>query len=648
MMDKGARPCQTPGGPVDSSLPSPVTPMPESRILPPCPRRRPPFGASPASAGMTRAVALAVWALATPGLQAQEPLVPVPCAQGRISYVFVDNHSIFDVEDLEEGGSMRWAYELANALHVRTRDGFIRDELLFEAGDCFDPILLEESGRILRSYPFLARADVYAVDQLDGTRHVVVDTQDEWTTQVDLGVSFDGGVRLETLEVTEQNFLGRGILLEGFLRQRKERQDLGATLELPRLFGTRFDAALSGGQTRAGSFFSQSLRYPFVGEVGRVAMRQLYQRRDEIFPYAAGAGEEASHLALPLVDERFELAMAARLGEPGNLTVFGLGVTRALMDYPGFPGDVELIRDGDFGEGEPAPPELQALLERQAHPFSTTRLNFMVGQRNLRFLRIRGLDPLAGEQDVELGTDVGLTVGRSVDAFATSGVPAADDLFARARIFAGADPGTSYVFLNAGAQARQIFAGESGRDGWRDILAEADLYGYIRSRRFPRQTFFARISASGGWRMSVPFQLTLGGRSAVRGWHEDDLPGGRRILATLEDRVFLDWPAPDFMDFGLTAFVDVGRVWPGDVPFGTDSGWRTAVGGGLRLGFPPGSRGVARVDVAFPLTRDNTRGPVLRVSLYELLGLTTGFFDPQMQRSRRVTVGPDAFVQERR
>jgi hypothetical protein len=33
------------------------------------------------------------------------------------------------------------------------------------------------------------------------------------------------------------------------------------------------------------------------------------------------------------------------------------------------------------------------------------------------------------------------------------------------------------------------------------------------------------------------------------------------------------------------------------------------------------------------------------VTLLELLGLTTGFLDPEMERSRRVTIGPDSFVQ---
>lgn len=587
---------------------------------------------------------------AAPGA-AQEPSpetqeLRVPCPRGRVGYVFVDNHSIFDAEELDEERSFRWAYELANSLHMKTRAGFIEDELLFEVGDCLDPLILEESARILRTYDFIARADVYAVDQLDGTHHVVVDTQDEWTTQVDLRVRFDGGLRLEGLDVTEKNFLGRGIRLGGFFREDRERRDLGAELGFPRFLGTRTDVTLSGGRTRAGGFFAQSVEYPFVGEVGRVALRQSYEGRDELFSYATDPGREFSHLLLPVEDQSFELAVAGRVGAPGNLTLFGLGVTHTDLAYPMFPETVELVRDGDFGAGEPASPEVASALAGQAVPTRHTRLNFLLGQRNLRFERVRGLDPLAGEQDVRLGTDLGLTIGRTVGGLGDAPASGSDDLFGRIRLYLGAAAGSSYVFANVGAQGRQIFSAAEGEDGWRDVVGEVDVFAYLRTGELPGNTLVARVSADGGWVTSVPFQITLGGRHAVRGWHEDDFPGARRVVASLEDRIFLDWPAPDFMDFGLSVFADVGRVWPGGVPFGTDSGWRTAVGAGLRLGFPAGSRGVLRADLAWPLTQDNTRGPIFRVSLVEILGLASGFFHPQIQRSRRVTLGPDSFVQE--
>ena len=90
----------------------------------------------------------------------------------------------------------------------------------------------------------------------------------------------------------------------------------------------------------------------------------------------------------------------------------------------------------------------------------------------------------------------------------------------------------------------------------------------------------------------------------------------------------------------MTAFVDLGSIWKGGVPFGADSGPLTTAGAGLRIGFPGGTGGVVRIDVAFPLNGpDAFGGPTFRTSA-ELLGLIRGVEDRQLRRSRRPGVGP--------
>jgi hypothetical protein len=571
-----------------------------------------------------------------------------PCLPGRISNIFVDNHSIFDLDQLEASGVLRGVYKLANSLHVKTRESFIRRELLFAVGDCLDPFLLEESERLLRQYIFIARVDVFAVAQPDGTHHVVVDTQDEWTTRVDFGPTFDDGFHVETLELSEENVAGRGAQASVFMRQRKERRELGARLNLPRLFGSRTDLGVSGGRTRAGSFLDQGVAYPFVGEVGRFAVRQSYHRRDELFPYVVSGGGDYSHVLLPFLDERAEVSVAGRLGRPGSLTLLGVGVTTEKLDFGAYPAGLEIARDNDFGNTDPAPAGVDSVIGRQVNGASTTRLNFFVGQRNLRFARVRGLDALRGDQDIRLGTDVGLTLGRGVGFLSGSALPHADDLYGRLRVFVAHDPGTSFVFFRGALEGRQIFSRGRNGDGWRDVLGEVDLFGYVRSRKTPSQTFFARVSASGGWSMDTPYQLTLGGRQGVRGLDEEDFPGGRRLVFTLEDRILLRWPAPELFDLGITLFGDAGRVWAGDVPWGVDSAWKGALGLGLRFGFPSGTRGLVRMDLAFPVGATTSRGPIFRVTLLEMLGLSGGFSDPQVARSRRMTVGPDYFTTDSR
>ena len=570
-----------------------------------------------------------------------------PCPSGRVSFIFVDNHSIFDPDDLSEEQPFLWAYRLANVLHMRTAQSFLLSELLFSTGDCYDPELLEESERLLRLHTFIATADVYGVEQPDGSWHVIVDTKDDWTTKVGVRVNLEEGFELRGVDLAEENVVGRGITAGVFFREHDERRDLGAQFFTPRLLSTRMDGRVSAGRTRIGSFFGESLFYPFVGEVGRIAGLQLYLRRDEFFPYSLGirdpAPGEVTHVLLPMEEERMEVTVAGRIGAPGNLTTFGLGVSNATLEFPGFPHEVEVAREGDFGQRDIAPPELAARVERHTRHASGTRLNLLIGQRNIRFERRRGLDALSGLQDVAVGTDAAFTLGKSVGVL-SSGEGQPDDLYGRLRLFLGDARPQLVINTAVAVEGRQIFSGGTAGDGLRDVLGEADFLLYWQPGAQEVHTLFLRLAGAGGWSLDQPFQLTLGGSQGVRAFREYEFPSRRRVIASAEHRVYLPWPAHDLVDLGLTLFADGGRGWGQGIPFGVDSGWIGAVGGGLRLGFPAGTRSVVRLDVAFPLGAGLEMGDyVFRVSMAQVLGLN-GIDDMQMARSRRVSVGSDVFT----
>lgn len=561
---------------------------------------------------------------------------------GRISHVFIDNHSIFDLAAMEDDAPMRWAYEIANAVHMDTRAGFIRDELLFSTGECYDPFLLEETERTLRNHVFIAQVDVFGVAQPDGSWHVVVDTRDEWTTKLDVGVAFDEGLNVEGVDLTEENLLGRGILAGFFFEQRRQRRDAGLFFATPRLLGTRWDARFSIGRTRSGDFLTQGFAYPFVGEVGRVALRQIYRSRESLFPYSVPDQPGFSEILLPYREEAAEITVAGRLGRPGNLTVFGVGVLREEIGFSEYPDGVELSEEGDLSNTEEARLEQAAKLQGQVRGLSVFRMNFLLGQRNVRFIQRRGLDALTGVQDVRLGSEFDVTVGRSLGDLGSGPLEAPDDFYTRFHGFVGDAPGQWIVAGEVNVEARHVLSSAEGPEGWRDILGEGDFYFYRQPREDGSHTLFGRLSAAGGWSTQRPYQLTLGGRAGIRGYLERDFPGGRRVVATLEDRMYFRWPAPDFMDFGITVFGDVGRTWAGDVPFGRTVGWKAAVGGGLRLGFPSGSRNVVRADLALPVTDPGGFSePVFRVTFIETVGLRPGFSDEEMLRSRRPQVGTD-------
>ena len=101
-------------------------------------------------------------------------LVGQACPSGQISFIFINSHSVFDTTNLTTGKSFEWLYDFANWLHMETDEEFIQGELLFKVGDCYDPFLVAESERIIRQLGFIARVDVFAVPQPDGSVHVVV------------------------------------------------------------------------------------------------------------------------------------------------------------------------------------------------------------------------------------------------------------------------------------------------------------------------------------------------------------------------------------------------------------------------------------------------------------------------------------------
>jgi hypothetical protein len=600
------------------------------------------------------ALLLALAALSPRGVASQVPAArpaeDPACPGGRISQLFIDNHSIFDPEELADERRFRWAYEIVNDLHIRTRPRFIRRELLFGVGSCYDAELLEESERLLREYPFIANADVFGLRQPDGSWHVVVDTQDEWTTNLNLAMRWDGGFDFLGASLTERNLLGRGIALGGFVREREQERELGGVVQLPRIGGTRLDTELNWGRTRYGDFFGQAFQYPFVGEIGRIAGRELFLRRETSFPYSVGAGRDApdgtmTHVLLPLDEERFELTIAGRLGRPGNLTIFGAGFSNETLDFPGFPDALEVAVDEDFGDPLPADSAAMATVRPQTMHSAGTRVNLLVGQRNVRFQQFRGLDALRGMVDVPLGSDLALTIGRSVAPLSkTEGQDQPDDLYVRFRMSAGAAPRPFLFLLAGGVEGRHFFAGGDTGDGWNDVLADLTLMMYWQPVDWPRHTFFGRLTGAGGWEVTQPFQLTLGGSNAVRGYDMYDFPAARRVVFSAEDRIYVGWPFPNLVDVGVTLLADVGAGWAGDVPFGMDTGWRGTLGGGLRIGFPAGSRSVFRVDVAWPVEGEGVGTPFLRFGVGDPVGLTAGLIDRQVARSRRLPVGTDLFT----
>jgi hypothetical protein len=576
------------------------------------------------------AVVLCAWVLPT-SLRAQQDEIPFrECPGGQITTIWVDNHSVFDLSQTGHDRRFGWAFRLANRLHVRTREEVIRRELVFETGDCFEAELLRESERVLRASGFIADVDVFEVRQPDGSVHVVVETRADWSTRVNVTSEAGTGLQVTGASIHEANLLGSGRQASLFYLQSQEEKIYGGSFLDPQLFGTRWQGSLAVGRTPVGTLFRESLHYPFIGETGRRAYRHHIEHHDRFFRYHARTGDEMIAVLVPESRRAFDLGGAIRLGERGRLTLLGLLISGESVWYPGAP---ELQRDR-----VPAPDSLVAPIAARLDSVGDIRASLLVGQRNIFYVRRRALDTVNATEDVRLGFEMELGFGRSIPQVSTH-----DDMSLDLGMFAAGQLGQSVLF-----GTRMLLEGKRDYNSlvdepeWRDVFGQLDMWSYWRPRQ-SRHTVMGAVGVSGGWNARIPFQLTLGGATGLRGHPLYLVPGGTRVVGSIEARSYLGWPHPELFDLGSTVFVDVGRTWAGQVPFGVNSSVYSNVGFGLRGAFPPGSQSTLRMDVAAPIRSGVGAGDlVVSVGVGQMIGRRTRA-DAEMYRTSRRGMGASLF-----
>lgn len=554
------------------------------------------------------------------------------CPQGTIASITIANHSIFDTSDPDHPGALRFAYRIANALHPRTRASVIRRDLIFRQGDCYDPTLIAESERLLRDNQFLAAARILHHQRQDGNYDVVVETRDEWSARLDIRASLSDGLEFNGASLRESNFLGTGQTVELFYLDYAANRDYGAGFHTHQLGGSRWHLGTALGRSRVGPMAYQTLAYPFREESGRWAAREEYRQNHRFFDYLIDDDGAERHLLLPTRTRALDLAAIHRFGRPGSHFTLGGALSYTEITFPGGADAVELIQGDDFDDPQPADSIWLRPLHRQTTPLRSLRALLLLGQRKITWTKRQGFDTLRGEQDIRLGTELGLAIGRSLTA-----AQGPHHLFTALDLYAA--NGTE-EFLLAGRLRgdAQRYLGLGGGSDWNDIFLEAEALAYWKPDPSGRQTLVLRGAATGGWRTTSPFQLILGGDLGVRGYPRERFPGGRRLLFSLEDRITFNGPLRDLMDLGATAFLDIGRVWPGDAPYGMDSGWRAAAGVGLRNAFPNGGRRTYRIDLALPLQQGaGWRDLRLILSIGELIGLSPSTRRMRVEEMQRFT-----------
>ncbi|MEX2109662.1 MAG: hypothetical protein WD802_03565 [Gemmatimonadaceae bacterium] len=518
--------------------------------------------------------------------------VPVPCKGEVITRIDIDPSPPFRVT-----GDRIWqrAGRFVAKQHMTTKAAVIHRFLALQVGDRCTEFRRTESERILRSQPFLADATVLAYPDGGGGVAIGVTTVDEVSLIFAVGITAKSP-HFHRFKLGEANLLGDAMYLAGEWKKGARIRDIYSGRFFDYQFlGRPYQLLLQGGRRELGSDWDTELSHPFLTDLQRLSWRTTAGNSDGYF-YFRRPGAEAVGM---LVERSYsDIGGVIRFGPPrGRLALLGGSLS---FEDEAVPETPKLVTDSGLVE------DTSTVLINRYTTHQIGRVNGLWGVRNVRFIRAVGFDALDGAQDLRTGGQIATVLGKGVSWLRGK----ENDLFASTEMFAGMGSEQIYMALDITGEGRR---GEGGV--WDGILAHGRAALYMKP--VASHTVVTDLMWSSGWRQRIPFQLTFADRDGgIRGFRTSEVGGARRLVWRLEDR-YLMGRYKQVASYGLAGFVETGKLWAGDSPFGIDTPLHASVGISILGAAPPQSRRMWRADFAVPV-KGSGRGWEVRVSSTDL------------------------------
>jgi len=496
--------------------------------------------------------------------KANEPLT--------ITSVNVHVLPIFDESNPDENNAL---FRLVNRLHIETREGVIKHDLLVKKGDELKESDLVESERILRTRGYLNKAAVTAEQTGEQQAEVNVDVHQVWTLFPALSFSHGGGSSKQSFGLHDSNFLGYGKTVDILHKSSDSRDGNSFEYHDPNTGWHQTNLGLiyennSDGDRRFFTFNRPyfSLTTPNAGGFTYEQFDQedtLYDEGDEV--------DKIGHSA-----SRSEIYFGGKLGltRDKNIHRWNLGYSReedsfqALPDEPGLYG---LPQDRDFDT-----PWMEYQYIRDG------------------YIEARNINQINRIEDINLGTQLRLRLGRSSSSYSEF-----DNSYQLSGDISQGFAFNSTNLLLAGLDFDGRYKSGQVYDGL--VNGHMDYHW----DNFERGQFYVSLAASRGLRLFEDQPLALGGDTGLRGYPKDYEMGDKRYLLNVEQRFYGEKEWFSLFHIGYVIFYDQGRAWGNSLVPQTQQGELRDVGIGLRIsGTRNGNRkegghNILHVDLATPL-----------------------------------------------
>lgn len=471
---------------------------------------------------------------------------------------------------------------MANALHAKTHEAVIRRELLFDVGDGYDPELMYETERNLRTrLSFLRKVEVVGVRTSSGAV-VYVRTWDAWTLELNATFKRTGGQNDSRFGIGDRNLFGYGKSATISYSRAGASGPLGLsnvsrTVQYndPQFLGKRLSYGLTAGESSQSRNYSMTLGRPFYASITRWSLlggvdysegrSDLY--RDDEF---AGPVQRRTYGASLNYGRSFEASTRR--------------VRRATAGL--------FHRHDDFSN----------TLEQTAPwiPGDNQHTGVVLGleYQELDFIKLRRIQKFSRDEDFNLGFGVAPSLSYA-PGWRSLGATGAE-LTPRITLRKGfATELGQFVLFKADYGSTYVNGGNGSR------LASFDAQYFCRF--VPRHTVAAHFSVDHGWRLYPTEFLSLGEDNGLRGYGVGQFKGNRRMLFNAEERMFFFDNLFKLLDGGGVLFFDTGYAWMPREAF-RPADLKSSVGIGLRLAATrSASNDPVRIDLAHALNDNRTR-----------------------------------------
>jgi hypothetical protein len=489
-------------------------------------------------------------------------------AGALIGAIDIDIRDIFDPDDPRENSGL---YRLADRLHIKTRRGAIKAQLLFKTGDLYKARKLAETERNLRMLVYIYDAHIVPVRYAGGKVDIKVITKDVWTLSPGISFGRAGGTNTTSYNLQEENFLGWGKTVQISRSSNVDRTSSAVSYADPNVFESRWTAALAYVDSSDGHQRSLQIAQPFYSLDTRWSAK-------------------AAAISFDRTVSRYSLGnIADQFNDNETTYQLGGGVSSGLVD-----GWSKRLLFGMFYDQNLFVPTPSTTLPAKPLPPDRTLSYPYVGIDVLQdnFKKVGDENEIGRTEDLYFGTEVTGQVGLSNGVFGAH----TNALMLAATAVHGCElPWEQQLFLSWDFSSRI----EDGRAV--NLITDGSAKYYWRWRQ--DWLLYAALSATVTHSLDPDMQLLLGGDNGMRGYPLRYESGTSRGLLTVEQRVFTDWYPFRLVRVGAAVFTDVGRTWGSGVVGNSDPGLLRDVGFGLRLGNTRSGLGnVLHIDFAFPLS----------------------------------------------